>query len=148
MTCSKCFHEKENHPPTKEGFCNGSLSCMCNKYEEPISEFVNEINRSLATHTSIEGKVKYLLVKIPTLRNAGEKSFARAYKKLVHGFGPTKDGEKLTTKKFKEMPHDDSINRAKRKIQQHHELLASYNVKVINMKGATQEGIMEWLAVE
>ncbi len=143
QNCSKCFHPKANHK--ENHFCTADLTCMCENFVEPISNFVNEINRSLELHKSIEIRVKIILTRIPNLRNAGEKSFAKAYKKLVYGFGPKK-GVEYTHAIWKMMPHDDSINRARRKTIQHNPELGKNNHKAVTMAGATQEGILEWLS--
>ncbi len=140
MSCSKCFHPLENH---KEGhFCTAALDCMCQHYEVSVSEFVNEINRSLSTMKKCKEKVKFILEKIPNLRNAGEKKFARAYRKLVYGLN---QNDPIPRGVWLQIPHDDTINRAKRSIQQNNPDLAKDNHKAIVMAGATQAGILEAL---
>ena len=140
MSCSKCFHPKDNH---KEGhFCTGSIDCMCQHYEVPVSEFVNEINRSLTTMKKCQDRVKFILEKIPNLRNAGEKKFARAYRRLVYGLN---QNDPIPRGLWLQIPHDDTINRAKRRVQQLNPSLAKDDHRAITMAGATQEGIMEAL---
>ncbi len=140
MTCANCFHEFINH---KEGsFCTETLSCMCQHYETPMSEFINEINKSLELHKTIEKKVKFILEKIPNLRNAGEKSFSQAYRRIVFGLNKN---DPIPRGLWKHMPHDDSINRARRKVVQHNPDLGKTDHKAITMAGATQQGILEWL---
>ena len=75
--CFKCKHRVEDH---KEGFCNGSINCMCLQFILPaLARFMSEIETVKATHRSIRERCKYILEKIPRLRNAGEKSFVKAY---------------------------------------------------------------------
>ncbi len=140
MTCAKCFHPQDNHD---EGhFCTGSFSCMCQHYEVPVSEFINEIEKSLTTMKTCKNKVKFILQKIPNLRNAGEKKFARAYRNLVYGL---KQNDPIPRGLWLQIPHDDTINRAKRNIQQFNPELAKNDHKSITMAGATQQGILEAL---
>lgn len=139
MACGKCFHEKENHDSS---ICNGSLTCLCPEYEQPTSEFINEINKALASMITTKTRVKYILTKIPNLRNAGEKSFSKAYRNLVYGL---KQNDPIPRGLWKNIPHDDTINRAKRNIQQFYPYLAKTDHKAIVMAGATQEGILEAL---
>lgn len=114
---------------------------------EPVSEFVQQINKSLSVMWSIDKNVQIILEKIPSLRNAGEKKFARAYKRLVYGFGPRKDSL-YTNQKWVQMPHDDPINRSKRRVVTKHSELGKNEHKAIVYAGLTQAGIMEYVTQE
>ena len=87
-------------------------------------------------------RVKFILQEIPNLRNAGDKSFPRAFKKLVYGLN---QNEPIPRGIWKNLPTDDYINRAKRNVQQFNPDLAKFNHKAMVMAGATQAGILEAL---
>lgn len=89
-------------------------------------------------------RVYHILLKIPNLREAGEKKFARAYRKLVYGLN---QNDPIPRGLWLQIPHDDTISRAKRNIQQFHPELAKKNHKAITMAGATQQGILEALYI-
>ena len=136
--CASCYHPKENH----KGICNGSLTCLCQNYEPEISEFVGEINRSLQRMRTTIARVKYIHEKIPNLRNAGDKSFPKAYKKLVYNLN---QNDPIPRGLWKEMPSDDDMNRAKRRVREKYPHLAKFDHHSIVMAGATQQGILEGL---
>ena len=146
VNCSHCFHPKENHKPV-EGYenyhiCTGSLECRCEKYEEPISDFINTINATVVHFKGVESKVKYILEKIPNLRNSGSKSFPRAYKKLVYNIN---QNEAIPKGLWKTIPADDTITRAKRHVQQHNPGLVKFDINKIRKDMAVQQGILEWV---
>lgn len=113
--CENCFHKKENH---QEGsFCTGDLTCMCQKFIEPfLNEMAQEIELYKHNAKTIRDRCKFLLEKYPHLRNATEKTFCKVYKSIWYGFWPSKKTI-YDNEKFKRMPHDDSINREKRRIK-------------------------------
>ena len=134
MTCARCYHPKENHD---SGICSGSLTCMCPRYEEQfLNEFAQLVEKIKYEQTSINQRCKFILEKIPPLRNATEKQFAKAYKEIWYGFKIRKEGTKLTIEEWKRMPHDDDINRQKRKVKQDHPELSTYEKKVIEGQAA------------
>jgi len=141
LTCANCYHDKD--PYHKEGhFCTADLTCTCDHYVAEISEFLNQINAAMASMKTTKSRTKYILQKIPNLRNAGEKSFRTAFKRIVFGL---KQNDPIPRGMNKKIPHDDTINRAKRNIQQFNPKLRAYNEKAIIMKGAAQAGILEAL---
>ena len=139
-----CNHLEYNH----KVICNGSLECMCQKYVPPfLHEFAQEVEANKAKFKTIYDRSKFILEKIPPMRNAGEKSFAAIYREIWYGFKIRAQGTSITRKEWKRMPHDDSINRAKRKVKQDHAELATYDSKVLYHQAALYQAIVE-MAIE
>ena len=139
-TCAKCFHQKENH----QGVCNGSLECMCTKYEPPyMYEFAHRVEQEKHTRKDVYRRCEFILREIPATRNAGEKSFAKIYREIWYGFKIRKDGTKITTEEWERMPHDDTINRAKRKVKQDKPELATYDKEVLWHQTAIFQALLE-----
>lgn len=139
MTCAGCFHEKEVHDGP---FCKGSVGCMCQYYLEPLTEFLSQLTETVVHFKATEAKVKYILEKIPGLRNAGSKSFPRAYKKIVYNIN---QNEPIPRGLWKTIPSDDTITRCKRKVQHDNTHLAKFDIHKIRNDMATQQGILEWV---
>ncbi len=152
MKCARCFHPKENHKQI-EGtndchICTGSIECRCEHFEIPfLVEFAQKIEMVKSVRKTIRSRCEYILEMIPKTRNAGEKTFAKIYKEIWYGFKIRKDGTKLTTEEWKRMPHDDSINREKRRCKQHNENLQTYSKEVLIEQSAIYQALME-LAIE
>jgi len=145
--CANCFHPKENHKPvdgTKYHMCTGDLICRCQHYEEPyLVEFAQDIEKQKLICRTIEKRCEYILEKVPQMRNAGEKTFARVYKEIWYGFKVRKqDSSVLNMAEFKRMPHDDSINREKRRVKEN-PYFATYDPKIIKKQAAIWEAYME-----
>src|SRR3990167_6093092 len=120
--CFKCKHKVEDH---KDGFCNGSIGCMCSQFILPaLANFMAEIQKVKETHKSIQERCKFILEKIPRLRNAGEKSFVKAYWWIWHDF-KIKEGTKIEKHTWRTIPVADTINREKRRVKEHNEQLKS-----------------------
>jgi len=150
--CAKCFHEKENHllmDGTNNCVCNGSLQCRCDLFEEPyLVLFAQRIEEEKYQRKSIHKRCSYILEKIPQTRNAGEKTFAKIYKEIWHGFKIRKNySTPFTTDKWLEMPSDDTINREKRRCKQWNEKLRTYDPEVIMEQTAIYQALME-MAIE
>lgn len=138
--CSKCFHEESNH----EAVCNGSLTCLCTKFETPfLNLFAQLVEKEKFERKTIFKRCEFILEKIPQTRNAGEKSFAKIFKEIWYGFKIRKDGTKLTTDEWRRMPHDDTINREKRRCKQWNEQLKTYSPQVIFQQTAIYQALME-----
>jgi len=96
--CAGCFHSKENHKPVegsdgKFHICTGSLECRCEHYEEPyLVEFAQDVEKQKLTCKTLKRRCEYILVNIPQMRNAGEKSFAKVYKEIWYGFSDFNTG--------------------------------------------------------
>jgi hypothetical protein len=148
--CARCFHPKENHiniDGTPKCVCNGSLQCMCDTWEEPyLAEFAQMVEKKKHELKTIKQRCEFILEKIPRTRNAGEKSFAKIYKEIWYGFKIRKEGTTLNTEEWKRMPHDDSINREKRRVKENPQL-ATYDPETIRKQNAIWEAYME-LAIE
>lgn len=109
--CTDCHHKKENH--NKESFCTEDLTCMCQEFKGLI---LDEIENNKNEAVTIKERCILLLTGYPHLRNSTEKTFCKAYKGLWHNFWPS-NKTVYDIEKFKEMPHDDSINATKRQIK-------------------------------
>jgi len=140
MACTGCFHEKEVHDKEKL-YCQGDIMCQCIAYQEPPNEFILRITDTISHFNSTEEKVFYILEKIPSLRNAGSKSFPSAYKKIVYGL---KQNDAIPRGLWKTIPADDTINRCKRKVQQFNPGLAKFDIEKIRDDVAVQQGVLEW----
>ena len=154
--CAKCFHSVENHKPIDGAkasdfishICTGALDCRCEHFEEQYLEaFAVEIAMHKQKRWTQFDKAKYILEKIPQTRNAGEKTFAKIYNEIWFGFKIRKDGTKLTIQEWRRMPHDDTINRAKRRVKHNHPELGTYNPKVLYEQTALFQALME-MAIE
>lgn len=153
--CAKCFHAKENHKPVegtagKYHICTGSLTCTCEHFEEPyLVEFAQRIEEEKYIRKAIKSRCEYILEEIPQTRNAGEKTFAKIYKEIWYGVKIRKSVENSTTvNKFlhDEMPHDDTINREKRRCKQFKESLRTYDPKVLIQQTAIYQALVEMAA--
>jgi len=146
MECAECHHGQENHVSS---ICNGSLECFCEKFVPPVLfEFAQLVEKFKHQHRNVEEKCQFILNKMPPTRNAGEKSFAKIYREIWFGFKIRKDGTKLTTEEWKRMPHDDTINRAKRRVKHNHPELGTYNPKVLYEQTALFQALMELAVYE
>jgi len=154
--CANCFHPKENHKPVEgsEGkyhICTGSLECRCEHYEEPyLVQFAQDIEKQKLICRGLQNRSGYILENIPQTRNAGEKAFAKIYREIWHGIKIRKNAEDsttVTTEVHKRLPHDDSINREKRRCKQWNADLRTYDPKIIKKQAAIWEAYME-LAIE
>jgi len=158
--CARCFHPKENHKivatpdlyeKTRDNFpshiCTGSLDCTCQHYEEPfLHDMAQEVEKIKSKLKSIYQRSKYILEKMPPTRNAGEKSFGRIYREIWYGFKIRKEGTEITTAQYRRMPHDDSINREKRRVKAANSALQTYNLSVIEKQGIIYQCYLELAA--
>ncbi len=145
MKCGNpsCNHEEENH----KGICNGSLTCLCQKFIHPVlEEFAQEVEVNKAKLKSVYQRCKFILEKIPPTRNAREKGFAKIYREIWYGFKIRKEGTKITTKEWKRMKHDDTINRQKRFVKVDHPELKTYDSKLMFHQTALFQAIIEQAA--
>lgn len=92
---------------------------------------------------SINDRCKYILIKIPPSRNAGEKTFAKIYREIWYGFKIRKEGTAITTEDWKRMPHDDTINRQKRDVKEHNLQLQTYSPQMQYHQTALWVAIVE-----
>lgn len=140
-TCADCFHPKENHV---DGVCNGSLTCMCPKYVEPILfEFAQLVEKEKADRKSINKRVRWILETIPKTRNAGEKTFYKIYIEIWYGFKIRKEGTKMTSEDWKRLPNQDTVNREKRRCKHNDESLKTYDPQVIQKQNVIFQALME-----
>lgn len=143
MNCGNCFHDKDNHG----AICSGSLTCLCENFvPNELYEFAEEIERVKLEYKSLKERCQYILEKIPALRNAGEKSFYKAYIWLWHDF-KIKKGTELDTNTWKHLPNQDSVNRAKRLVKHERDDLKTFNKKVLIHQTAIYQALME-MAIE
>lgn len=143
-TCADCFHIETSH---HDGVCMGSLECRCSKYNPPFMfEFAHRVEEEKHIRKSIYDRCKFILEKIPQTRNAGEKSFAKIYREIWYGFKIRKNGTKLTTEEWKRMPHDDNINREKRRVKAEHPELKTYDKQVLWHQTAIYQALLEMSA--
>lgn len=141
--CADCDHPQVNH--LSGGVCSGSLTCMCPKYNPPfLFEFAQLVEREKHERKTVERRCQFILERIPQSRNAGEKTFAKIYREIWYGFKIRKSGTTFTTEEWKRMPHDDTINRAKRKCKQFHDELKTYDPETIKQQSAIFQAVLEW----
>ena len=124
--CFKCRHKIEDH---KEGFCNGSINCMCSQFVLPaLANLMAIIESVKQEYKKDRPRCKYLLEHIPPLRNAGEKSFHKAYMWIWNDLKITnKNPPKLDLKTWQSLPNFETIGRAKRFVKQHNPELRTYD---------------------
>lgn len=144
--CAKCFHPETNHASL---ICNGSLTCMCEKYIAPyLYEFAQLIEKEKSERRSIMKRCEFILKHIPQTRNAGEKSFAKIYWEIWEGLKIRKNNpQALDSDTWKRLTPADTINREKRRSKQWNEELRTYDNKVIEKQTILFQTYME-LAVE
>lgn len=143
--CAKCFHSKDNH--VEQGVCSGSLTCRCDHFiASELYEFAEEIEKVKLVYKSLIERCQYILEKIPQLRNAGEKSFYKAYIWIWHDFKIRK-GTELDTSTWKHLPNQDSVNRAKRFVKHERDDLKTYNKEVLMHQTAIFQALQE-MAIE
>lgn len=140
-TCADCFHAETNH---KDGVCNGSLTCMCPKYIEPILfEFAQLVEQEKQERKSIKKRCQWILETIPKTRNAGEKTFYKIYIEIWYGFKIRKEGTKLTADEWKRLPNQDTINREKRRCKHNDESLKTYSAQTLERQTIIYQALLE-----
>lgn len=151
--CAGCFHPKENHKNmdgTDKCICSGSITCTCDTFTPPfLQRFAQRIEQEKKERKTINRRVRYILEEIPKTRNAGEKTFAKIYKEIWHGVKIRTTIDKSTTVDmglFKQIPHDDTINREKRRCKED-VALQTYDPKVIMEQTAIYQALMD-MAIE
>ena len=143
-SCADCFHGESNH---KDGVCNGSLTCMCPKYNPPfLYEFAQRVEEEKHIRKSIYKRVQYILEQIPTTRNAGEKTFYKIYIEIWYGFKIRKDGTKLTMEEWKRLPNQDTVSRERRRVKEDHPELKTYDKEVLWHQTAIYQALLEMSA--
>lgn len=144
-TCADCFHSKENH---KDGVCSGSLTCMCSKYNPPfLFEFAQRVEQEKHLRKGVKKRCEYILENLPTTRNCSEKSFAKIYWEIWHGFKiRKKTPQVLDLETWKRLPHADLINREKRRCKQFNSQLKTYNKEVLWHQTAIYQALLEMSA--
>lgn len=144
--CADCYHPKENH--LSGGVCSGDLTCMCPRFIEPILyHFAQLVEKEKIVRKKIQKRCEFILEKIPQTRNAGEKSFAKIYWEIWHGFKIRKGNpQALDSDTWKRLPNADTINRAKRKVKQLHDNLKTYDPRIIEQQTAIFQAMLELTA--
>lgn len=144
-TCADCFHQEGNH---KDGVCNGSLTCMCPKYNPPfLFEFAQRVEQEKHTRKSVTKRVEWILEQIPTTRNAGEKTFYKIYIEIWYGFKMRKNtGTIMTTDVWNRLPNQDAISREKRRVKQKNPNLRTYDKEVLWHQTAIYQALLEMSA--
>lgn len=139
----RCNHPKENHV---ELVCTGDLLCMCSHYMEPeLYAFAQEVEAQKMILKTVEKRAKFILEKIPTTRNASEKSFPKIYWEIWEGFKIRKGTpQALDTDTWKRLTKADAINRAKRKVKAENPELATYNPATIERQSQLFQAYSEW----
>lgn len=140
---SRCNHDKENHI---EQVCTGSLTCMCNHFIEPEQyAFFQEVEAQKNILKTVEKRCRFILEKIPTTRNASEKSFPKIYWEIWEGFKIRKGTpQALDTDTWKRLTPADTINRAKRKVKAQNPGLATCNPEVLEKQSQLYLAYSEW----
>ena len=140
-SCADCFHAESNH---KDGVCNGSLTCMCPKYNPPfLFDFAQRVEEEKHIRKSIYKRVQYILEQIPTTRNAGEKTFYKIYIEIWYGFKIRKEGTTLSTEEWKRLPNQDTVSRERRRVKEDHEELKTYDKQVLFHQTAIYQALLE-----
>jgi hypothetical protein len=141
--CSKCFHEEVNHQ--SGSICNGSLTCLCQKFETPfLNLFAQMVEKEKFERKTIFKRCEYILEKLPQTRNAGEKTFAKIYWEIWHGLKiRAKSITSLNKSVWDRLPNQDTINREKRRCKQWNEELKTYSPEVIMQQTAIYQALME-----
>jgi len=141
VDCSRCFHPMDNHK--ENHFCTADLTCMCQNFIEPeFTKWEHDVQKYKAQNKTLMARVKFLLEKYPHLRNARDKTLAKVYQSIWHGFWPSKKTI-YTQQKFKEMPMADSITRAKRFVVQKNPELGISDPNVAIAKAAKLEAFLQ-----
>ena len=144
VSCAKCFHDKSNH---KDGVCNGSLTCMCPEYVEPILfEFAQLVEKEKLERKNIKKRCQWILETIPKTRNAGEKTFYKIYIEIWYGFKIRKEGTKLTAEEWKRLPNQDTVNREKRRCKHNDDSLKTYDPQVQEKQTIIFQALLEMSA--
>lgn len=143
--CGHCYHDKSSH---HDGVCMGDLSCHCFTFvENELYNLALEVEKAKLTIKSIEKRCKFLLEKIPQLRNAGEKSFYKVFIEFWYGFKIRKgEPSKMDTDTWKRLPNQDTVNRAKRKVKQHNDDLKTYDPETLRKQEVMFQAITEWVS--
>jgi len=141
----KCGNPKCNHPKENHGvICNGSIECFCEYWVEPVlEEFVQEVEAFKAKFKDDVRRASFILEKIPTTRNAGDKSFPKIYKEIWFGVKIRKGGTNLTYDVWKQIPSDDWINRAKRHAKENNPELRTYDPKTMFHQQTLYQAMVE-----
>ena len=144
-SCADCFHAESNH---KDGVCNGSLTCMCAKYNPPfLFEFAQRVEEEKHVRKSLYKRVQWLLEQLPTTRNAGEKTFYKIFIELWYGVKIRKyNGLTLTKDVWDRIPNQDTVNREKRRVKEDHPELKTYDKEVIFHQTAIFQALLEMSA--
>ena len=120
---------------------------MCSEYKpSELYEFAQEVEKVKLVYKSLKERCEFVLEKIPQLRNAGEKSFYKAYIWIWHDF-KIKKGTELDTDTWKHLPNQDSVNRAKRFVKHERDDLKTYSKDVLMKQTVIYQALCE-MAVE
>lgn len=146
-TCANCFHEKEHH---HDGVCMGRIDCQCFNYVEPVLfEFAQRVEQEKHVRKGLFKRIKWTLEELPTLRNAGEKTFYKVFIEIWYGVKIRKyTGLVLTKDVWDRIPNQDSVSRERRRVtdDDHHPELRSYDKEVVWHKTAIYQALMEMSA--
>jgi hypothetical protein len=111
-----------------------------------LVRFAERIEQEKKERKDIKRRCEYILVNIPQTRNAGEKTFAKIYQEIWHGVKIRKhasDSTSINTNIYKDMPHHDSINRAKRMCKQWNDELKTYSKEILFHQTAIYQALVE-----
>ena len=153
MNCGNCFHPEGNHKNidgTDKAICNATIGCRCEKFvTHELMEFAERIEKEKYERRTVRERCEYILVNIPQTRNAGEKTFAKIYQEIWHGVKirkNAKDSTAIDSNIHKDMPHADTINRAKRSCKQWNDELKTYSKQVLFHQTAIYQALVEMSA--
>lgn len=144
--CADCFHQESNH--LSGGVCSGSITCQCPKYNPPfLFEFAQRVEEEKHVRKSLYKRVEWLLERLPTLRNAGEKSFYKVFIEVWYGVKIRKSsGLTLTKDVWDRIPNAETVGRERRRVKADHPELATYDKEVLWHQTAIFQALLEMSA--
>lgn len=142
--CGNCYHGQEVHV---DGVCKGDLTCLCSKFiPNDLYQFAYEVEAAKLKIKAIKKRCQFILEKIPQTRNASDKSFAKIYWEVWHGFKIRKGNPSvMTTDTWKRLPSADNINRMKRLVKQHNDDLKTYDPEMIKRQEVMYQAVLEFV---
>ena len=112
--------------------------------EPYLFAFAQRVEKEKYLRKDIKRRCEFILKEIPQTRNAGEKTFAKIYYEIWHGFKVRVNNPSVMDKKtWDRLPNQDTINREKRRCKQWDEELKTYSQKVLWEQTAIYQALLE-----
>jgi predicted acetyltransferase len=106
--------------------------------------FAQRVEKEKHDRKSIKKRCEFILVNIPTTRNAGEKTFAKIYYEIWHGFKiRVKTSTVIDKTVWDRLPNQDTINREKRRCKQWDDEIKTYSPEVRLEQTAIYQALLE-----